>query len=533
MIGLIVLLLFCMGVAFMFLMACVNPNDPSMLGVVARFVTITAPKHVGNTIRSVPFVGPLCLDGGYQLFNYVAFKPNPLLQSVYAVLVFGGYGCVLWQAYPQIPNLYMAGYHRYIGVFVVGGTLWAWYKSCSVSPGYITAENYKEFDNYPVDRMMYQPDQFYTYKDVQGNVVRQQIPKLPRSKHDAITNKVVARFDHFCPWLNNAVGERNYKYFLLFLFMTAFMLFYGTAATFSVVATYVTEEKLFSARYVNKVTGEIITASKHMVFQYCMHKQQTMMMLLFLCGIMGIVVFCFFLYHIYLVSINRTTNEGFKWSRYVGDFEYHERRRVYAAKQEEKAKVTVTAAAGAAGGGEDEPAANDSTNSTNTKKSQKRKKKGMCPQPLVNFCSIWLHGCFIVTCGACGVEEREENANENDQVYDFSDKKFKLRRPGTYFYRLRSFRENLMEVLYPRSLRSKEERDQLVTWTKNDGKKNDSGNQSKMKKKKKQNKATKKTTPVASNGNWTYHNQILMEVLAKSGEGAKIEMVTIVHPKKE
>ena len=331
--GLIVLLLFCVSVGLMFLTACVDPNDPSFLGIASRFVTLTK-TTVTHAIRSIPYVGPLFLDGSATLFNYVAFKPNPLLQLVYAALVFGGYGLVLWEAYPQIPNMYMAGYHRYIGIFVVCGTLWSWYKACTVSPGYITAKNYKEFDNYIVDNAMYPANQFYTYKNAAGVEVRPQVPKLPRSKHDSITDRVVARFDHFCPWLNNPVGERNYRYFLLFLFMTSFMLCYGAAASLSVVVTYITSEKLFAARYVNKITGEVITASKHMVFQYCMHKQQTMMMLFFLCGIMGVVVFCFLMYHVYLVSQNRTTNEGFKWSRYQSEFRYYERKRVYDLKEE-------------------------------------------------------------------------------------------------------------------------------------------------------------------------------------------------------
>ena len=535
--GLIVLLLFCVSVGLMFLTACVDPNDPSFLGIASRFVTLTK-TTVTHAIRSIPYVGPLFLDGSATLFNYVAFKPNPLLQLVYAALVFGGYGLVLWEAYPQIPNMYMAGYHRYIGIFVVCGTLWSWYKACTVSPGYITAKNYKEFDNYIVDNAMYPANQFYTYKNAAGVEVRPQVPKLPRSKHDSITDRVVARFDHFCPWLNNPVGERNYRYFLLFLFMTSFMLCYGAAASLSVVVTYITSEKLFAARYVNKITGEVITASKHMVFQYCMHKQQTMMMLFFLCGIMGVVVFCFLMYHVYLVSQNRTTNEGFKWSRYQSEFRYYERKRVYDLKEEKIAFVkaeqiekiekiekvpTMTTSieennSKSKAGKTAKTTMSSTTKTANTSATTtqtSKKKKGCCPESVQNFLIIWLHGCFIVSCGMCGREEEDKVDKENEMLYDFSDAKFQLLAPQKYMYKLKSFRENYMEILRPRSQRSQVERKKMVMCAATNQKKTTRSGGKQL--------HVKQTS--SKNGNWSYYNDLFMKEFKKAGEGAKIELV--------
>jgi hypothetical protein len=44
--------------------------------------------------------------------------------------------------------------------------------------------------------------------------------KPPGSHHDRVSGRCVSRMDHFCPWLNNAVGAGNQKNFILFLVYT-------------------------------------------------------------------------------------------------------------------------------------------------------------------------------------------------------------------------------------------------------------------------------------------------------------------------
>lgn len=46
-----------------------------------------------------------------------------------------------------------------------------------------------------------------------------QIVRPLRAKHCAVSNRCVAMFDHFCPWVGNCIGAGNRHYFALFLWL--------------------------------------------------------------------------------------------------------------------------------------------------------------------------------------------------------------------------------------------------------------------------------------------------------------------------
>lgn len=57
-----------------------------------------------------------------------------------------------------------------------------------------------------------------------------------RAKYVRETEVCVEKFDHFCPWVGNAVGQRNYRYFVGFLTSTNLLALHVLATTVLVAA---------------------------------------------------------------------------------------------------------------------------------------------------------------------------------------------------------------------------------------------------------------------------------------------------------
>lgn len=193
---------------------------------------------------------------------------------------------------------------RVLSALILSLAYISYWKACFANPGVITPENQDQFlASYPYDSLLYFSDRKC---NTCGSV------RVPRSKHCTVTGQCIARFDHFCGWLNNDVGELNYRWFHTFLIMNFLACFYGTYIYVMLLFGVVIEENLLESVFLT-TNGQHIPASPLIVFQYMISTHLLVIAQAFFLLAIGIMLLGFWSYHMYLTLRNRTTNETFKW----------------------------------------------------------------------------------------------------------------------------------------------------------------------------------------------------------------------------
>ncbi|KAJ8440140.1 hypothetical protein Cgig2_003465 [Carnegiea gigantea] len=250
------------------------------------------------------FVGWVCGDRGTNVVlsveYYCCYRPNPILQVTYLAILGATFYFIVDSSFAYIPNYYLGEIHKYISILAVGVGLVLFVLTSFSDPGTVKAENVSQYISaYPYDNIIYLEKECPTCK----------IPKPARSKHCNICDRCVARFDHHCGWMNNCIGERNTRHFLLCV--------YGAVAISLILASRLKEMKVvhFLTAYYG-VENSFIGLAPH-VSQWLLTFYNMQILLMVFLGVVSLLMAAFFGYHTKLSLSNTTTNETFKWQDYL------------------------------------------------------------------------------------------------------------------------------------------------------------------------------------------------------------------------
>lgn len=287
--------LYLLGFAFLAYYCLFADPDTS---TVADVMTRRLPNYVEAMV--VQLLGKKGLDKVSSFAEY-------FLQILYLALVLGSWSIMFAYGYPWVTqSKHVSNYHMVIGIFVFAMCMASWWYASNVSPGFITARTLAKFDHFPYDNLLFVPGR---------KCPTVGIPRLARSKFDRVSRVHVARFDHFCGWLNNPIGEENYRFFLLFLLVHVCMCCYGTVVCVWLFLGEIIDHKLLEVTFFHSATGDEFKADWFVISQYLFHRRSCMAGVLILMGCMTVILGAFLGYHVWITTRGMTTNEAVKWGQ--------------------------------------------------------------------------------------------------------------------------------------------------------------------------------------------------------------------------
>lgn len=112
---------------------------------------------------------------------------------------------------------------------------------------------------------------------------------MPRSFHCSRCDHCISIHDHHCIWLNNCVGERNYRYFFVFLFFGCITSVYLSVLAYYHLFTYQNDHSLSFKHTLDKLPMSFFNAIYgNLILLYPL---------------------LLLIYHIFLISTQQTTRE--------------------------------------------------------------------------------------------------------------------------------------------------------------------------------------------------------------------------------
>lgn len=176
--------------------------------------------HNGFAIPKL-FLSALVFVAMFYFLSYIII-PNYLLEdkpvprSPFLAGIFSGtaFWCIVVWITKLVPHITLANFlvHVILSGLIVT-FVYCFFKAMRINPGFVPTPTDNDVVLEQV-RDLIDLGQF----DTDHFCVETFVRKPLRSKYSRFNKRLIARFDHYCPWIYNDVGVRNHKLFMAFVF---------------------------------------------------------------------------------------------------------------------------------------------------------------------------------------------------------------------------------------------------------------------------------------------------------------------------
>lgn len=191
---------------------------PFVLLLVAFNLFASTPVYVSLPLVPISAVLTLKMLGRFVLPSIV-IGPHAIMQTpIFSGLFSGTAFWVIVQYIFKIAGVTFAKYPLANLIFIIGFSIvtYAFFTSMFSDPGYILP-----LGNVAKQRAMIEGLIERGEYDSRHFCISTYVRKPLRARYDRMSKHVVAKFDHYCPWVYNVVGVRNHRIFVVFVLALA------------------------------------------------------------------------------------------------------------------------------------------------------------------------------------------------------------------------------------------------------------------------------------------------------------------------
>lgn len=213
----------------------------------------------------------LCLFVGQQIFIKEIILPSYMKEQVTltrtpffaGIFASSAFMCIATWIFKIIP-VTIKNSNLLNLVFLSGSicSIYFFLKSMLMNPGYIP----KETNEDKVCQTIYELIKLRKY-DSNNFCINSYVRKPLRSKFSREIGLNIARFDHYCPWVNNNVGVRNHKIFFAFTLFLELSIICWIILTLQYFNTIKNKNEVLACTYLSQSLCAGFTGSK---FMFCL-----------------------------------------------------------------------------------------------------------------------------------------------------------------------------------------------------------------------------------------------------------------------